>query len=337
MHLGGQRQHPRVQLDTPIRLRRSDEGPWLNARVFDLSEGGVGLHVHEGMPVGSEVRCSLPLLGARGSDLELKGTVAWIEGAGDRQDTKTLVRLGAERESEPTTPRRSMGLQFADVTPDDAIRIRNAVRAAAARPCEVVLSLEGRAEPITARAEPTPEGLLLRAALPIVRIGAAVGVRFGGDGDGDSVVGVVKNITLGASEGAPELRIEVVGRESAAGLTGEESAAASGNGAHPVSPNALLTERLEDQTVRTRVRTETARALRPGASLGFVAAVTVLSVAVGVLIGVELGERWPHADTLPVAAGPARSLPHAAPSAPATLAGTQPPRVARVDDRVPEA
>src|SRR5688500_6202856 len=98
MSLGGQRQHPRVQLDTAVRVRRGCDGPWLNARALDLSEGGVRLQVHEGMPVGSEVRCSLPLLGARGSDLELPGTVAWIEGSDERPDTKTLVRLGNEPE-----------------------------------------------------------------------------------------------------------------------------------------------------------------------------------------------------------------------------------------------
>src|SRR6187401_1961011 len=110
MNLGGQRQHPRVQLDTAVRLRRGTDGPWLQARALDLSEGGVRLQVHEGMPVGAEVRCSLPLLGERGSDLELLGTVAWIEGSGERPDTKTLVRLG-NTEAE-TTERRSMGLRF---------------------------------------------------------------------------------------------------------------------------------------------------------------------------------------------------------------------------------
>lgn len=321
MHLGGQRQHPRVQLDTPIRLRRSDEGPWLNARVIDLSEGGVGLQVHEGMPVGAEVRCSLPLLGARGSDLELRGTVAWIEGTGERQDTKTLLRLGRE-ESEPSTPRRSMGLRFAALAPDDAVRIRNAVRGAAARPCAVVLSLEGRADPITARAEPTAEGLLLRATLPILRIGATVGVRFGAEngsedgdqGEGDSVVGVVKNVTLATPDGAPELRIELVGREPDAQ---ESPAQAEGTTAEQTNgSNALLSprERLEDPTVRTaRQRVATAPTLRAGASLGFVVAVTLLSIAVGVLIGLKLAERWPLAGKLPASAAPIAAAPPARP------------------------
>src|SRR5690349_18418850 len=110
MSLGGQRQHPRVQLDTAVRVRRGEDGPWMHARALDLSEGGVRLQVHEGMPVGSEVRCSLPLLGERGSDLELPGTIAWIEGSGERPDTKTLVRLG--NDPELTSSRRSLGLRF---------------------------------------------------------------------------------------------------------------------------------------------------------------------------------------------------------------------------------
>jgi hypothetical protein len=335
MHLGGQRQHPRVQLDTPIRLRRSDEGPWLNARVVDLSEGGVGLQVHEGMPVGAEVRCSLPLLGARGSDLELKGTVAWIEGSGERQDTKTLLRLGRD-ESEPSTRRRSMGLRFAELPPDDAVRIRNAVRAAEARPCAVVLSLEGRADPITARAEPTAEGLLLRATLPILRIGAAVGVRFGAEngsedgddqGEGDSVVGVVKSVTLATPDGTPELRIELVGRDPYAPETpaeAEHAAASQANGS-----NALLSprERLEDATARTvRQRVATAPTRRVGASVGFVVVVTLLSIAVGVLIGLKLAERWPLSGILPASRAPLAAVPPARPrpAPPPALAAPEP-------------
>src|SRR5689334_14019745 len=132
MNLGGQRQHPRVQLDTAVRVKRGSDGPWLQARALDLSEGGVRLQVHEGMPVGSELRCSLPLLGERGSDLELQGTVAWVEGSGERPDTKTLVRLG-NNDTEHVSRRRSLGVRFSEIPPDDAERIRMAVRAAAAQ------------------------------------------------------------------------------------------------------------------------------------------------------------------------------------------------------------
>jgi hypothetical protein len=294
MALGGQRQHPRVQLDTAVRVRRGGDGPWLHARALDLSEGGVRVQVHEGMPVGAEVRCSLPLLGARGSDLELLGTVAWVEGTGERHDTKTLVRLGAH-ESEPALERRSMGLRFSPLPANDAERLRTAVRGATARPCDVVLALEGRSEPVTARAEPTADGLMLRAPLPVVRVGAAVGVRFASDGN--SVVGVVKSVSLGTQEGAPELRIELGGRDpnaaepASSAEQGERPSGSSGalmNPASEAEPGADA-DYDPDETVEVFVPAAIAR----GASTGFVVAVALACLALGVVIGAGLAQRMP--------------------------------------------
>ena len=333
MSLGGQRQHPRVQLDTAVRVRRGSDGPWLNARALDLSEGGVRLQVHEGMPVGSEVRCSLPLLGARGSDLELPGTVAWVEGSEERPDTKTLVRLG--NETEPTAPRRWLGLRFSPLPADDAERIRTAVRGAATRPCDVVLSLEGRAEPVTARAEPTADGLLLRAPLPVVRPGAAVGVRFASDGD--SVVGVVKSVSLGSSErGAPELRIELGGRdpnapEPEAAPEGDRPSGSSGALMSPVEEPPAAAEPVgepesepepepeedPDDTVELFVPTAIPRR---GASAGFVLAAALGGVGVGVVFGLVLAGRLPLPTVAPTNDPKVQAIP-----APPVAAPTPPP------------
>jgi hypothetical protein len=286
MNLGGQRQHPRVQLDTAVRLRRGADGPWLHARALDLSEGGVRLQVHEGMPIGSEVRCSLPLLGERGSDLELLGTVAWVEGSGERPDTKTLVRLG-NHEAEPTHHRRSMGLRFSPLPADDAERVRMAVRGAAARPCDVMLALEGRSDQVKARAEPTAEGLLLRAPLPVVRPGAAVGVRFASDGD--SVVGVVKSVSLVSTDGgAPELRIELGGRDPSLGDPAADQAdrpsGSSGALMNPAQEDEVADAAQDpDDTVEVFVPTR-----QRGASGGFVVVIGLACTALGLVLGVLL-------------------------------------------------
>src|SRR5689334_5658632 len=121
MHLGGYRQHRRVQLDTSIKLKRGQDGSWLQAKGVDLSVGGVGVQVAEALPVGTEVHCALPLLGERGRDLELTGTVAWVEGNGERPDTKTLVGLGLDGNG-TRAPRRGMGVRWSDLPPADAQR-----------------------------------------------------------------------------------------------------------------------------------------------------------------------------------------------------------------------
>jgi hypothetical protein len=354
MNLGGQRQHPRVQLDTAVRVRRGVDGPWLQARALDLSEGGVRVQVHEGMPIGSEVRCSLPLLGARGSDLELTGTVAWVEGSAERPDTKTLVRLGGpdghahahahdgheDEHLEARLERRSMGLRFSPLPAADAERVRSAVRGAAAQPCDVVLALEGRSEPVTARAEPTADGLLLRAPLPVVRVGAAVGVRFASDGE--SVVGVVKSVSLGSQAGAPELRIEL-GRGDPNAVpgpsTGESAERTSG------SSGALLNPAADDDAEResepgprrgaaydpdATVEVFVPMAPRSGASTGFVVVVALVCLALGAVIGVGLAQRLPEVLIGRPNQAKARAVPPRPVAPPTALPGVVSPAAAQL-------
>jgi hypothetical protein len=163
------RRSERIDYRVPVTLfaTRDNVAPVV-ARSLDVSEGGMRLLAPIPMPVGAVVRCELTL---DGRSALLEGRVAWMS-----QGSAPLLE-GDDGEAQAL----GIGIRFETLTREESGVLRKLISQATEGYMPAELELQGVRAPVTARAVPTPTGARISAALPWLKRGAPVGVRFIGE------------------------------------------------------------------------------------------------------------------------------------------------------------
>jgi hypothetical protein len=191
------RRSERIDYRVPVTLFAArDNMPPVVGRSLDVSEGGMRVLAPIPMPVGAVVRCELTL---DGRSTLLEGRVAWLSQA------KSAALLDAEDEASQAL---GIGIRFETLTREESGVLRKLISQATEGYMPAELELHGVHDPVVARAVPTPSGARISAALPWLKRGAPVGVRFvGAPGD---VRGHVSNASLRElPNGGRRLQIDV--------------------------------------------------------------------------------------------------------------------------------
>jgi hypothetical protein len=162
------RRSERIDYRVPVTLfaARDDAEPVV-ARSLDVSEGGMRVLAPTPMPVGAVVHCELTL---DGRSTLLEGRVAWLSQA-------TMAALEAVSDDEPSQA-LGIGIRFETLTREESGALRKLISQATEGYMPAELELHGVRAPVAARAVPTPSGARISAALPWLKRGAPVGVRF---------------------------------------------------------------------------------------------------------------------------------------------------------------
>jgi hypothetical protein len=112
--MGGneRRREPRVSFRSKISVRFGDE-PAISTYPINLSVGGIGIELTSGRPAGTPVAVQLDL--SDGVRLDLVGVV------------RHATQVSSQAIGFPGTSRNMIGIQFSNVTPDVAQRIKEAL------------------------------------------------------------------------------------------------------------------------------------------------------------------------------------------------------------------
>ena len=307
------RRHGRVRFDVPVRLRRSQDASWIESRAVDLGEGGMGVAVYEGWPAGAEVRCELEL---DDRALELSGVVAWTEDQGARPATETQVSLGESGNG--SRERRGMGIAFEAPEEGTLSELRRIVAVRRPLTSEVALDFPDQEQAVLARVEASKRGLFLRVALPILREGVQVGVRY--RRPELKTRAVMGRATIDRGGGVPVLRVELQ-PEDAAG----QGSQLPGNGAESEvgSPAQGQNGRVAGRSAADEVTvTAPHAAALPEASRGAGTGMVVVAL-VGLAVGLVLGRLWTPEDASVHVVSPA-AAPASAAVAPVAESEVQP-------------
>jgi hypothetical protein len=106
------RKEPRVNFRSKIEVRFGDE-PAISTYPINLSVGGIGIELASGRPAGTLVAIQIDL--SDGVRLDLKGVVRHA----------TLV--SSQAIGFPGSSRTMLGIQFTNVSPDIAAKIKGAL------------------------------------------------------------------------------------------------------------------------------------------------------------------------------------------------------------------
>ncbi|MDH5671243.1 MAG: PilZ domain-containing protein [Myxococcales bacterium] len=203
MNPGRRREHPRVSYQAEVHLYRAGGEGMIRAKALDLSSGGVGLLCSGTWAVGAAVECELK---DEAGLFRVPGKVIWA--VGPRDETKTQVQLGAEDKKKPQTPPEAcMGVAFMAAEDESTTRLRVLLEEAAPLKTPVELSLPALNDTIRARAEMAEGGLRLHTALPFLRIGEGVGVRFAREAE--PTAATLRRVELSTANGTPELAVTI--------------------------------------------------------------------------------------------------------------------------------
>jgi hypothetical protein len=166
------RRSERIDYRVPVTLfaARDDAMPVI-ARSLDVSEGGMRVLAATPMPVGAVVRCELTL---DGQSAQLEGRVAWLS-----QAATPLASSAPDDESDDEPSQAlGIGIRFETLTREESGALRKLISQATEGYMPAELELHGVHALVAARAVPTPSGARISAALPWLKRGAPVGVRF---------------------------------------------------------------------------------------------------------------------------------------------------------------
>lgn len=160
------RRSERIDYRVPVTLFATrDNVPPVIGRSLDVSEGGMRVLAPIPMPVGAVVRCELAL---DGRSALLEGRVAWLSQAS----------MPLEGEEPETSQALGIGIRFETMSREESGVLRKLISQATEGYMPAELELHGVRAPVAARAIPTESGARISAALPWLRRGAPVGVRF---------------------------------------------------------------------------------------------------------------------------------------------------------------
>ena len=167
------RRSERIDYRVPVTLFATrDNVPPVLGRSLDVSEGGMRVLAPIPMPVGAVVRCELTL---DGRSTLLEGRVAWLS------EASAPLPEGDDAEPEQTL---GIGIRFETLTREESGVLRKLISQATEGYMPAELELHGVRAPVAARAVATASGARISAALPWLKRGAPVGVRFiGAPGD----------------------------------------------------------------------------------------------------------------------------------------------------------
>lgn len=203
-----QRRESRVAFSGFVRLRGLGEEESVEAEIRNLSSMGMFVASKNVPEPGAAVFCRVVI----GNDRRIiKGKVAWASPG-------SLA--------EP----RGAGIEFIDISKKDSEVLRHVVDAnvhesTSASPTPQVVSIvdsdnlgrvevsfEGLQAPIVARAKMTPEGMVLTAKLPFLRVGSEVRVSYATrDAANRPMQGRLQAVSLGSTgaDGVPRLLVEL--------------------------------------------------------------------------------------------------------------------------------
>jgi hypothetical protein len=186
----GRRADPRVDYREPVRVIWPGEVSGVEARAVNLSPTGMLVDAPTPTPceVGSDVLCDVAL--PRHGSVLLRGRVA-------HRRLLSPVKVG-------------MGIEFIDLSPDEAAELRGLVDASDEKPQRVMVRFEGTNQTVRARAVATDAGFRLATSLPFLKVGTALEVSLA-PGALPRASGRVSSIELDWSghDGVPRLLIDV--------------------------------------------------------------------------------------------------------------------------------
>jgi PilZ domain len=186
----GRRSDPRVDYREPVRVIWPGEVSGVEGRAVNLSRTGILVDAPTPTPceVGSELLCDLAL--PRHGSVLLRGRVAH----------RRLL----------STAKVGMGIEFIDLSPDEAAELRGLVDAGDEKPQRVMVRFEGTDQTVRARAVATDAGFRLATSLSFLKVGTALEVSLA-PGALPRATGRVSSVALDVaqSDGVPRLLIDV--------------------------------------------------------------------------------------------------------------------------------
>ncbi|MDB4982328.1 MAG: hypothetical protein JWM82_3080, partial [Myxococcales bacterium] len=186
----GRRSDPRVDYREPVRVIWPGEVTGVEGRAVNLSRTGILVDAPTPTPceVGSELLCDVTL--PRHGSVLLRGRVA-------HRRLLSPAKVG-------------MGIEFIDLSPDEAAELRGLVDAGDERPQRVLVRFEGTDQTVRARAIATDAGFRLATSLSFLKVGTALEVSLAA-GALPRASGRVSAVALDVvqSDGVPRLLIDV--------------------------------------------------------------------------------------------------------------------------------
>jgi hypothetical protein len=186
----GRRSDPRVDYHEPVRVIWPGEVSGVEGRAVNLSRTGILVDAPTPTPceVGSELLCDVAL--PRHGSVLLRGRVA-------HRRLLSPAKVG-------------MGIEFIDLSPDEAAELRGLVDAGDEKPQRVMVRFEGTDQTVRARAVATDAGFRLATSLSFLKVGTALEVSLAA-GALPRATGRVSSVALDVvqNDGVPRLLIEV--------------------------------------------------------------------------------------------------------------------------------
>jgi hypothetical protein len=186
----GRRSDVRVDYREPVRVIWPGEVSGVRAQAVNLSRAGILVDAPTPAPVdvGADVLCDVALP-RRGSVL-LRGRIA-------HRRLLSPAKVG-------------MGIEFVDLSPDEAAELRDLVDAGDEKPARVLVRFDGTGQTVRARAVATDDGFRLTTALPFAKLGASLEMSLAAEAL-PRAAGRVADVALDVThaDGIPRLLIDV--------------------------------------------------------------------------------------------------------------------------------